>query len=198
MAQTTVLLREDVDNLGARGEIVKVKAGYARNYLLPRKLAVKATAGNVKQIEAERGALLKKEARERSTAEGQAALMNALRLEFERKVGEHGILYGSVTSMDIAEALKAKGYEIDRRRITLREAIKETGEFSVGVRLHRDVTVEIPVIVTGEGGAQTAGAAAAAAPAAEAATPAADEGESASEEPAAAASDEANENSPVE
>ena len=154
MATTNVLLREDVDNLGARGEIVKVKSGFARNYLLPRKLAVVATAGNVKQIEAERAALMKKEARERSTAEGQAALMNALRLDFERKVGEHGILYGSVTSMDIAEALKAKGYEIDRRRITLREAIKETGEFSVAVRLHREVTVEIPVIVTGEGGAQ--------------------------------------------
>jgi len=197
MAQTTVLLREDVDNLGARGEIVKVKAGYARNYLLPRKLAVQATAGNVKQIEAERAALMKKEARERSTAEGQAALMNALRLEFERKVGEHGILYGSVTSMDIAEALKQKGYEIDRRRITLRESIKETGEFSVAVRLHREVTVEIPVIVTGEGGAQTAGAADAA-PAAEAATPAADGEEATPEDSATDAAEEANENSPVE
>jgi len=195
MAQTTVLLREDVDNLGARGEIVKVKAGYARNYLLPRKLAVQATAGNVKQIEAERAALMKKEARERSTAEGQAALMNSLRLNFERKVGEHGILYGSVTSMDIAEALKEKGYEIDRRRISLREAIKETGEFSVAVRLHREVTVEIPVIVTGEGGAQTAGAAAA--PAAEAVAPDA-EGETAPEEAAVAAPEEANEDSPVE
>ena len=196
MAQTTVLLREDVDNLGARGEIVKVKAGYARNYLLPRKLAVQATAGNVKQIEAERAALMKKEARERSTAEGQAALMNSLRLNFERKVGEHGILYGSVTSMDIAEALKEKGYEIDRRRISLREAIKETGEFSVAVRLHREVTVEIPVIVTGEGGAQTAGAAAAP-PAAEASAPDA-EGETGAEELAAGASAEANEDSPVE
>ena len=196
MAQTTVLLREDVDNLGARGEIVKVKAGYARNYLLPRKLAVQATAGNVKQIEAERSALMKKEARERSTAEGQAALMSALRLNFERKVGEHGILYGSVTSMDIAEALKQKGYEIDRRRITLREAIKETGEFSVAVRLHREVTVEIPVIVTGEGGAQTAGAAPATT--AEAAAPAAEAGEATPEESATGATEEANENSPVE
>lgn len=159
MATTTVLLREDVDNLGARGEIVKVKAGYARNYLLPRKLAVKATSGNVKQIEAERGALMKKEAKERGTAEAQAEQMKSLRLEFERKVGEHGILYGSVTTMQIAEALKEKGYEIDRRRINLPEAIKETGEHSVSVRLHRDVTIEIPVIVNGEGGAQTAGAA---------------------------------------
>src|SRR5919112_3406549 len=163
MATTNVLLREDVDNLGARGEIVKVRAGYARNYLLPRKLAVQATAGNVKQIEAERAALMKKEARERSTAEGQAALMNSLRLNFERKVGEHGILYGSVTSMDIAEALKEKGYEIDRRRISLREAIKETGEFTVPVRLHREVTVDVPVEVTAEGGAKSEGGAAAAA-----------------------------------
>jgi large subunit ribosomal protein L9 len=154
MAHTNVLLREDIDDLGARGEIVKVKAGYARNYLLPRNLAVRATASNVKQIEQERAALLKKEARERGTAEEQANLMKSLRLSFTRKVGEHGMLYGSVTSMDIAEALKERGYEIDRRRITLREAIKETGEFAVPVRLHREVTVEIPVEVTAEGGAK--------------------------------------------
>ena len=158
MATTTVLLREDVDNLGARGEIVKVKAGFARNYLLPRKLAVVATSGNVKQIEAERAALLKKEAKERGAAEAQAGQMRTLRLDFERKVGEHGILYGSVTSMHIAEALKEKGYEIDRRRVHLPEAIKETGEFTVAVRLHRDVTVDIPVNVTGEGGAKTTAA----------------------------------------
>ena len=168
MANTNVLLREDVDNLGARGEIVRVKAGYARNYLLPRKLAVEATAGNVRQIEAERAALLKKEAHERAGAEAQAAQMRALRLNFERRVGEHGILYGSVTSMDVAEALRAQGYEIDRRRIKLREPIKETGDFTVGVRLHREVTVEIPVSVTPEGGAAAAGAAAETAPAAEA------------------------------
>ncbi|HYO62614.1 MAG TPA: 50S ribosomal protein L9 [Pyrinomonadaceae bacterium] len=153
MATTNVLLREDVEHLGARGEIVKVKAGYARNYLLPRKLAVVATAGNVKQIEAERGALLRKEATERSHAEGQAALLGSVRLNFERRVGEHGILYGSVTSMDIAEALRQKGFEIDRRRITLREPIKETGDFAVAVRLHREVTVEVPVTVAPEGGA---------------------------------------------
>lgn len=155
MATTNILLREDVDNLGARGEIVKVKAGYARNYLLPRKLAVEATASNVRQIEQERAALLRREAKDRTSAEGQGALMKSITLNFERKVGEHGILYGSVTSMDIAEALKDKGFEIDRRRINLREAIKETGEFSVSVRLHREVSVDIPVIVTGEGGAQT-------------------------------------------
>src|ERR671928_628550 len=104
MATTNVLLREDVDSLGARGEIVRVRAGYARNYLLPRKLAVEATASNVKQIEQERAALLKKEAKERATAEGQAEQLGHLALSFERRAGEHGILYGSVTSMDIAEA----------------------------------------------------------------------------------------------
>ncbi|MCA1618738.1 MAG: 50S ribosomal protein L9 [Acidobacteria bacterium] len=159
MATTNVLLREDVEHLGARGEIVKVKAGYARNYLLPRKLAVEATPGNVKQIEAERGALLKKEAKERAGAEAQSAQMGGLRLNFERKVGEHGLLYGSVTAMHIADAIKEQGYEIDRRRVSLPEPIKETGEYTVSVRLHREVTVEIPVTVSGEGGAQTAGAA---------------------------------------
>ncbi|MBA2645180.1 MAG: 50S ribosomal protein L9 [Pyrinomonadaceae bacterium] len=155
MANTNILLREDVDKLGARGEIVKVKAGYARNYLLPRKLAVEATASNVRQIEQERATLMKREAKERGTAEAQAEQMRSLRLNFERKVGEHGILYGSVTSLDIADALKEKGYEIDRRRISLAETIKETGDFTVAVRLHRDVSLDIPVTVTGEGGAQT-------------------------------------------
>lgn len=164
MAHTNVLLREDIEDLGARGEIVRVKAGYARNYLLPRKLAVQATASNVKQIEQERGALLKKEAKEKTTAEEQAGKMKSLRLSFTRKVGEHGILYGSVTSMDIAEALKERGYEIDRRRITLRDAIKETGEFTVPVRLHREVTVDIPVEVSPEGGAKAGTETATAAP----------------------------------
>ncbi|HEY0077328.1 MAG TPA: 50S ribosomal protein L9 [Pyrinomonadaceae bacterium] len=183
MATTNVLLREDVDNLGARGEIVKVKAGYARNYLLPRKLAVEATASNVKQIEQERAALLKREARERNSAEGQGALLKTIQLSFERRVGEHGMLYGSVTSMDIAEALKSKGFEVDRRRINLREAIKETGEFTVSIRLHREVSVDVPVRVVAEGsGGQTAGADAAAAGATEAATPASETAQSESEE----------------
>src|ERR1043166_5995072 len=125
MATTNVLLREDVDNLGVRGEIVKVKAGYARNYLLPRKLAVEATAGNVKQIEGERKALLKREAHDRATAEGQPEQLRALSLPCEGRVGEHAILCGSVTSRDIAEVLRARGYEVDRRRIQLREPIKE-------------------------------------------------------------------------
>jgi len=182
MATTNVLLREDVDNLGVRGEIVRVKAGYARNYLLPRKLAVEATAGNVKQIEGERKALAKREAHDRASAEAQAEQLRTLSLTFERKVGEHGMLYGSVTSMDIAEALRAKGYEVDRRRIQLREPIKETGDFTVNMRLHRDVTVELPVKVTAEGGAATEATAAAPAQAEASATEAA--------EPAAGAGDE--------
>ena len=151
MAHTKILLREDVDDLGARGEIVRVRAGYARNYLLPRKLAVEATAGNVKQIERERTVLLKKEAGERATADAQAEQMGSLVLNFERKSGEQGALYGSVTSMDIAEALKDKGYEIDRHRIHLREPLKRTGDFVVPLRLHREVTVDLQVKVSPEG-----------------------------------------------
>ena len=151
MAHTKVLLREDVDDLGARGEIVRVRAGYARNYLLPRNLAVEATAGNVKGIEAERAALLKKEAKERSTAEAQSQQMGSLVLEFKRKAGEHGALYGSVTSMDIAESLQERGYEIDRHRIHLREPLKRLGDFTVPVRLHREVTIDLRVKVLPEG-----------------------------------------------
>jgi large subunit ribosomal protein L9 len=151
MAHTKVLLREDVDDLGARGEIVRVRAGYARNYLLPRNLAVEATAGNVKGIEAERAALMKKEARERATAEAQSERMSSLELEFKRKAGEQGALYGSVTSMDVAEALQERGYEIDRHRIHLREPLKRLGEYTVPVRLHRDVTIDLKVKVSSEG-----------------------------------------------
>ena len=154
MAHKQVLLREDIDNLGARGEIVRVKAGYARNYLLPRSLAVEATSSNVKQIEGERAALLKREAKERSSAEGQADQLRNLNLKFERKVGEAGVLYGSVTSMDIAHALKEQGYEIDRRKISLREPIKRFGNYTVPVRLHREVTLDLPVSVLGEGGVE--------------------------------------------
>lgn len=152
MANTTVLLREDLEHVGGRGEIVKVKAGFARNYLLPQGFATLATKGNIKQIEQERTALLKKAAIEKATAEAQREQMESLSLTFERKVGEHGHLFGSVTSMDIAEALQAKGYEIDRRKITLKDAIKETGEYTVNVKLHREVTLAVPVTVTGEGG----------------------------------------------
>lgn len=151
MAHTKVLLREDVDDLGARGEIVRVRAGYARNYLLPRNLAVEATAGNVKGIESERAALLKKEAKERASAEAQSAQMGSLQLEFKRKAGEQGALYGSVTSMDVAEALRERGFEIERHRIHLREPLKRLGEYTVPVRLHREVTIDLKVRVASEG-----------------------------------------------
>lgn len=151
MATTTILLREDIDTLGGRGEIVKVKAGYARNYLLPQGLATLATKGNVRQIELERAALLKKAANEKATAELQAGQMSGIALVFERKAGESGTLFGSVTSMDIAESLKVKGYEIDRRKIVMKDAIKETGEYTIGVKLHRDVTLQVPVTVYAEG-----------------------------------------------
>jgi large subunit ribosomal protein L9 len=154
MPHTQVLLREDIDNMGARGEIVRVKAGYARNYLLPRNLAVEATANNVRQIEGEKAALAKREAKERGTAESQASQLQKLMLKFERKVGEAGVLYGSVTSMDIAHELKEQGYEVDRRKIVLREPIKRFGNYTVPVRLHREVTVELPVQVLGEGGVE--------------------------------------------
>jgi len=156
MATINVLLRDDIDNLGGRGEIVKVKAGYARNFLLPQKLATLASKGNIKQIEGERSALLRKSANEKSTADAQAEQMKDISLAFERRAGEGGTLFGSVTSMDIADALKAKGYEIDRRKIVLKDAIKETGDFTVNVKLHREVTLEIPVTVTAEGGAAEA------------------------------------------
>jgi large subunit ribosomal protein L9 len=152
MANTTILLREDVDALGGRGEIVKVKAGYARNYLLPQGLATLATKGNVKQIEQERAALLKKAAEDKATAELQKEQMGVIELAFERKAGEGGTLFGSITSMDIAEALQAKGYEIDRKKIALRHPIKETGEYTVNVKLHREVVLPVPVTVTAEGG----------------------------------------------
>ncbi len=152
MATTTVLLREDIDTLGGRGEIVKVRAGYARNYLLPQGLATLATKGNIKQIEGERAALLKKAAVEKATAEAQKEMMGPIELEFERKAGEGGTLFGSVTSIDVASALQAKGYEIDRKRIVLRDPIKETGEYTVKVKLHREVAIEVPIKVVAEGG----------------------------------------------
>jgi large subunit ribosomal protein L9 len=156
MATTTILLREDIENLGGRGDIIKVKAGFARNFLLPQGKASLATKGNVKQIELERSSLLKKSATEKSTADAQAEQMKGLELVFERKAGESGTLFGSVTTMDIAEALQAKGYEIDRRKIVLKDAIKETGDYTAQVKLHREVTLDIPVLVAAEGGTAAA------------------------------------------
>jgi large subunit ribosomal protein L9 len=149
-----VILREHVDNLGRRGEIVKVAAGYARNYLLPRKLALVVTTGNRNQIERERAKFDATEAEERKTAEAEAARMANLEIVIARKVGETEALYGSVTSSDIGEALAAKGFEIDRRKLNLPEPLKRLGEYDVAVKLHRDVTTTIKVKVVAEGHAE--------------------------------------------
>ncbi len=146
-----VILREHVDNLGRRGEVVKVADGYARNYLLPRKLALLATEGNKKQIERERAKLDAVEAEERKGAEAMAERMANADVEIARKVGETEVLYGSVTAADIAEALAAKGFDIDRRKLQLHEPLKRLGEFDVPVKLHREVTVNVKVKVVAEG-----------------------------------------------
>jgi large subunit ribosomal protein L9 len=146
-----VILREHVDNLGRRGEIVKVADGYARNYLLPRKLALLATDGNKQRIEKERGKFEAVEAEERKIAEAIAARMNNLELGISRKVGETQALYGSVTSSDIGDALAKKGFDVDRRKIQLHEPIKRLGEFDILVKLQRDVTATIKLKVVADG-----------------------------------------------
>ena len=146
-----VILREHVDHLGKRGEIVKVADGYARNYLLPRKLALLATDGNKKQVERERAKFEAKEAEERKVAEALAARMSGLAVEISRKVGESDVLFGSVTTADIAAALGAKGFEVDRRKLHLHEPIKKLGEFDIPLKLQRDVVATIKVKVVAEG-----------------------------------------------
>ena len=146
-----VILREHVDNLGRRGEIVKVADGYARNYLLPRKLALLATEGNKKQIERERMKFDAKESEEQKVAEAIAERLGVLEVAIARKVGETETLFGSVTTADIAEALAAKGFEIDRRTLQLAEPIKRLGDFDVPLKLHREVTTHVKVKVVAEG-----------------------------------------------
>ena len=146
-----VILRDHVENVGKRGEVVKVADGYARNFLLPRKLALLATPGNLKQVERERVKLDAKELEEKTAAEAVASRMSGIEVVISRKVGETEALYGSVTSSDIAESLAKKGFEIDRRKIGLREPIKKLGEQTVPVKLHREVTVQVPVKVVAEG-----------------------------------------------
>ena len=146
-----VILRDHVENVGKRGEVVKVADGYARNFLLPRKLALVATPGNLKQVERERVKLDAKELEEKTAAEAVASRMSGIEVVISRKVGETEALYGSVTSSDIAESLAKKGFEIDRRKIGLREPIKKLGEQTVPVKLHREVTVQVPVKVVAEG-----------------------------------------------
>src|ERR671914_785844 len=140
-----VILRDHVENLGRRGEIVKVADGYARNYLLPRKLALPASDANKKWIERERKVADNREAEERSGAEAIAGRLTALQITIARKVGENDHLYGSVTNADIAEALATKGFEIDRRKILLADPIKALGESIVPVKLHREVTAQLRV-----------------------------------------------------
>jgi len=146
-----VILREHVDNLGKRGDLVKVADGYARNFLLPRKLALLATEGNKKVIEREKVKFDAKEAEEQGVAQAIADRLGSVEIDISRKVGETDALFGSVTNGDIAEALTAKGFDIDRRKIQLHEPIKKLGEFTVPVKLHREVVVQLKVKVVAEG-----------------------------------------------
>ena len=145
-----VILREEVEKLGHRGSLVKVADGYARNYLLPKKLAVAATDANRKIVEQEREAWLRKEAKLKTDAEDLGKLISTVTLKFRQKVGENDHLFGSVTAKDIAEALEKQKFHIDRRKVLLDEPIKTLGEHRVTLRLHRDVTTEIPVMVEKE------------------------------------------------
>jgi len=145
-----VILREDIDKLGTRGQVVKVADGYARNYLLPRRLAVAASAANKKIVEHERQAHLRREAKEKAAAQELSQMMTGVTVVIAQKAGEQEQLFGSVTAKDIAEALERQNYQIDRRKIHLEEPIKQLGEYKVPVRLHREVTAEITVQVVPE------------------------------------------------
>jgi large subunit ribosomal protein L9 len=145
-----VILRDHVEHVGRRGEIVKVADGYARNYLLPRKLALVATDGNKKWVERERKLVEARESEERAAAEAIATRLGALELSIARKVGENDQLYGSVTNGDIGDLLKAKGFDVDRRKILLPDPLKPLGETSGPVKLHRDVTAQVRVAIVKE------------------------------------------------
>ena len=142
-----VILKEDIVKLGHRGDVVKVAEGYGRNYLIPRKLAIEATAGNKAVIEQMKAAAVRKSAKEKGSAEALGQQLNGVVLEFTRKSGEHDQLFGSVTSSDIAQALEAKGFTIDRRKIVLDVPLKTVGEFDVLVKLHRDVAATVKAVV---------------------------------------------------
>ncbi len=142
-----IILQEDVEKLGNRGDVVTVKPGYARNFLLPKKLAVEATPGNMKALERIRGALAKKTATELDAAKKQAELLSQVSLKFTRKTGENDQMFGSVTNGDIADGLKAQGFTIDKRQVQIGEPLKSLGEFPVTVKVFRDVTAEIKVSI---------------------------------------------------
>jgi large subunit ribosomal protein L9 len=145
-----VILREDIDKLGARGQVVKVASGYARNFLLPRRLAVEANESNKKIVEQERQAHLRKEAKLQTDASELAKLMASVEVTISQKAGDNDQLFGSVTAGDIATALERQGYSIDRRKVQLDEPIKMLGDFKATVRLHREVSVDVPVHVVRE------------------------------------------------
>jgi large subunit ribosomal protein L9 len=145
-----IILRETIDNLGRAGQVVKVADGYARNYLLPRKLAYLATPGNLKVIEFERQSLLKKEARQKEDAEKLQQMLDAVEISIRRKVGEQNALYGSVTNADVADELEKKGFEIEKRKIQMEDHIKTVGEFSIPIRLFKDVTAHVKLKVQAE------------------------------------------------
>lgn len=142
-----VILKEDIGTLGSKGDVVKVAAGYGRNYLLPRKLAIPATAANKKTIEQMRAAAVRRSAKEKTSAEELAKQFDGLSVSFTRKSGENDQLFGSVTSSDIAEALEKKGFKLDRRKINLHDPLKTLGEFDVPVKLHKEVTTHVKVII---------------------------------------------------
>ena len=148
-----VILKEDVDHLGIRGDVVKVADGYGRNYLLPHKLAMQATAANKAVIEQMKNSAVRRTAKEKAEAEKQVSLIEAIALEFSRKVGENEHLFGSVTSSDIAAALESNGFVLDRRKIQLEEPLKQLGEFHVPVKLHREVTAHVKVTVKSDAAA---------------------------------------------
>lgn len=145
-----IILREDIAKLGARGEVIKVADGYARNFLIPKRLAAPATPANKKIIEQERLAHLRREAKEKAGAEDLAKLMSGLTVTIAQKAGEQEQLFGSVTAKDIAEALEKQNFHIDRRKIQLHDPIKQLGEHKVTLRLHREVPLEVTVQVVRE------------------------------------------------
>ena len=145
-----IILQEDIDKLGHRGDVVEVRPGYARNYLLPRKLAVEATTGNLKAIERIRASLAKKTATELDAAHKQAELLNVVALKFTRKTGENDQMFGSVTAADIAEGLAVQGFKIDKRQVQLAEPIRIIGESQVTIKVFREVTAQIKVTVEKE------------------------------------------------
>lgn len=146
-----VILKQHVEHLGRRGDVVKVAEGYARNYLLPRKLALLVNEGSRRQVERERKLAEARELEERAQAEAYAARLAEADIQIARRVGENDAMYGSVTSADIVQALHAKGFEVDKRKVVLADPLKSLGEFTVPVKVHRDVTAEVKVKVVAEG-----------------------------------------------